>query len=161
MTLYEIDRAILECIDTDTGEITDFEALEGLQIEREKKLENIALYIKNLASEAVAIREEEKALAERRKAKTAKAERLERYLAEALEGATFETAKCKVSFRKSTAVDITDTAALLDYLESNHYENCIRYKEPEISLAEVTKLLKQDEIIPGAVLVERSNVNVK
>lgn len=35
MTLYEIDARIGECIDVETGEILDYEKLDGLQMERE------------------------------------------------------------------------------------------------------------------------------
>lgn len=38
MNLYEIDKAILACIDPETGELIDEEALAALQMEREKKL---------------------------------------------------------------------------------------------------------------------------
>ena len=34
MTLYDIDAAILECVDEETGEIVDVEKLENLLIER-------------------------------------------------------------------------------------------------------------------------------
>ena len=36
--LYEIDQAILDCCDLETGEILDGEALTALQMEREAKL---------------------------------------------------------------------------------------------------------------------------
>lgn len=166
MTLYEIDRAIaealVECVDMETGEvIIDLEAIEALQMEREAKLENLALYIKNLVSEATAIREEEKALAERRKAKEAKAERIKNYLAQSLGGLTFETSRVKCSFRKSTAVNVTDSANLLWFLENKGHESCIKRKEPEIVKAELAKLLKSGEQIPGATLEERNNMTIK
>ena len=37
MTLYEIDDAILACVDPETGEIINPEALTALQMERGKK----------------------------------------------------------------------------------------------------------------------------
>lgn len=37
MTLYEIDSAIMDCVDEETGEIIDLEKLEALNIERDKK----------------------------------------------------------------------------------------------------------------------------
>jgi hypothetical protein len=55
MTLYEIDDAILACVDPETGEIINPEALTALQMEREKKLENVALWVKDLKAEAEAI----------------------------------------------------------------------------------------------------------
>lgn len=41
MTLYEIDAEIEACIDGETGEVLDYEKLDGLQIERDRKIENI------------------------------------------------------------------------------------------------------------------------
>ena len=43
MNLYEIDREILACIDYETGEILDSQRLEMLEMEKEKKIENIGL----------------------------------------------------------------------------------------------------------------------
>lgn len=37
MTLYEIDSAIMDCVDEETGEIIDLEKLEALNIERDKR----------------------------------------------------------------------------------------------------------------------------
>ena len=53
-TLYEIDESIKALIDEETGEIADFEAFEALNLERDAKLENIALYIKDLKADAEA-----------------------------------------------------------------------------------------------------------
>ena len=67
MTIYEIDQAIMECVDLETGEIIDTEQLDKLQMEREKKLENVACWIKDLKAEAEALKNEKQALAERQK----------------------------------------------------------------------------------------------
>ena len=80
MTLYEIDSAIMDCFDAETGELTNPEAFENLQVERSQKIENIACWIKDLTADAAAIREEEKALAERRKVMENKAANLKDYL---------------------------------------------------------------------------------
>lgn len=160
-TLYEINNAILECCDMETGEILDVERLEQLQLEKEQKIEGVALYIKNLDAEAAALKAEEAALADRRKAKENKAARLKEYLASALNGQKFETARVRLSFRTSTGVEISDELTLLTWLEKNHKDHCIRYKLPEISRSEVGKLLKAGEEMPGAALVERSNLQMK
>lgn len=76
MTIYEIDARMAGLIDPETGELLDYEAFASLQMEREAKIENMALWYKDLTAEAKAIREEEKALAERRKSAENKAERL-------------------------------------------------------------------------------------
>lgn len=160
-TLYEINNAILECCDTETGEILDFERLQQLQLEKGQKIEGVALYIKNLEAEAAALKIEEAALAERRKTKENKAKRLKEYLTDALNGQKFETARVRLSFRTSTGVEISDELALLTWLEKNNKDHCIKYKLPEISKSEVGKLLKAGEEMPGAALVERSNLQMK
>lgn len=161
MNLWQIDRAILDCVDLETGEVIDIEALAALSMERETKLENIALYIKNLDREAAAIREEEKALAERRKAKENKSARLKAYLAESLGGEKFETARCSISYRKSSALEVEDTTAVAEWLDNNGYVDLVVYAAPTIDKREVTKLVKGGTVIPGVELVERQSMQVK
>ena len=48
MKLYEIDEQILNCIDAETGEIIDADMLNALQMERDAKIEGVALWIKDL-----------------------------------------------------------------------------------------------------------------
>ena len=67
MKLYEIDNAILDCIDLETGEVIDTERLDALNMERDAKIENVVLWIKDLMAEANAIKVEKLALAERQK----------------------------------------------------------------------------------------------
>ena len=57
-TLYEIDKAILECVDAETGEIIDDKALEELELARDNKIENIACWIKNLKADAESYKKE-------------------------------------------------------------------------------------------------------
>ena len=161
MKLYEIDAAILACIDTETGEICDLERLEELQIERDKKLENVALYIKQLNAEAEALAAEEKALKERKQAKQAKAARYAEWLGQALEGKAFETARVRLSFLKSERVELEDELAVLEYCEKHDLDQCVKYKFPDISKAEIGKLLKAGATIPGAVLTENQNLQIK
>lgn len=165
MTLYEIDKAIEEAVnssvDPETGEITGLEAIEALEMEREAKIENIALYHKNLIAFAADIKEEEKNLSERRKAIENKAERLKSYLDNSLNGEAFETAKCKLTYRKSTAVNISDEEACMWYLLSMDMEPCIKRRPPEINKAELTKVLKEGKEIPGAALEQRNNLSIK
>ena len=56
MTLWEINdnirKAIEQGFDEETGEIFDASDLEALQIQRDEKIESIALYIKDLTAEA-------------------------------------------------------------------------------------------------------------
>lgn len=160
MTLWEIDQAILACVDGETGEIVDFDKLDQLTMARDQKLENIALYIKSLEADAAAIKAEEKALADRRKVKENKAERLREYLGGALGGQPFETARVALSFRTSTPLRVTDERALVEWLEQNHDE-CLSYKAPTVIKDGVKHLIKMGEAVPGAMLETKQNLQLK
>ena len=103
-SLYEIDQAIMECIDWESGEILDSARLDALQMERQDKVESVALWIKNLSADALAYKAEKDAFAEREKKALKKVEDLKAWLAGALGGEKFSTWRCAVSFRKSEAV---------------------------------------------------------
>ena len=159
MTLYEIDAAILALAD-ENGEITDFEALDALTMERDAKLENVACWIKDLTAEAAAIREEEKNLAARRQSAEKKAERLKAYLDYALRGQKFSTARCAVSYRASTATVWDDEERVLNWLKRNSHKECYTTKVT-LQRNEIGKLLKQGVDVPGARLEEKNNISVK
>ena len=153
MRLYEIDEAILSCIDTDTGEILDADKLNALQIEREKKLENVALWIKNLTSDAEALKAEKQAFADRQKAAENKAESLKKWLTEALSGEKFKTTRVAVSFRKTKSVQVEDIWQLDD--------SYVKYAEPTADKAAIKKAIEAGEEVAGATLVENVSISVK
>ena len=153
MTIYEIDEAILSCIDTETGEVIDTEQLDKLTMEREAKLENVACWIKELKAEAEALKAEKQALAERQKVAENKMESLKKYLAFALNGNAFKTTRASVTFRKSQAVEIADIYKL--------DENYLRYKEPEADKTAIKEALKAGKEVVGATLVENTSVIIK
>lgn len=163
MTIYEIDSRIAALVDPDTGELMDYEAFAELQMERDAKIENMALWYKDLTAEAKAIREEEKALTERRKSAENKAERLKAYLDEALAGQSYKSPRVSVSYRKSTALDIADedVATVIEELETCGLDSCLMYQAPKISKTELTKALKAGAVVSGAELVERVNIQIK
>ena len=112
MNLYEIDREILACIDYETGEILDAQRLEMLEMEKEKKIENIGLWIKNLEAEAEALKKEKDSFAAREKSAKNKIESLKKYLENALQGQKFQTTKCAISFRASETLEMSEKAEI-------------------------------------------------
>lgn len=160
MNIYEIDQAILECLDAETGEIIDIERLMDLQMAREQKLENVACWIKNLNAEIKSMKEEEARLADRRKVKERKVERLKQYLSDALCGEKFETARCAVAFRKTSRVEVSDMQAVVAYLETNDFQDLVTYSEPTVSKTELAKLLKEGPL-PGCTLESGLSLSVK
>lgn len=162
MKLFEIDEKIASCItlpsgtivDTETGEVIDVEALNALEMEREKKIENIACWYKNLLSDAEALKAQKNIFAERERVAKNKAESLKKFLSEYLQGNKFETEKVALSFRKSEAVEFTGKISEVP-------EEYLKYKEPEIDKAAIKKALKAGEQITGCELVTKSNLQIK
>ena len=161
MNLYEIDSALMALVDEETGEITDWDAFEALQMEREKKIENVACWYKNLAAEAAAIKAEEDNLKKRREVLTNRADRLKEYLKNALCGEKFQTARCAISWRKTTSVHVSDPSAAIEWAEMHGHKECVTYKAPDINKTELAKILKGDTAVPGAELVAGLSIGVK
>lgn len=152
-TLYEIDEEILNCVDMETGEIIDAEKLEQLQLTRDDKVEGIALWIKNLLSDADAIKSEEEKLAQRRKANENKAKNLKEYLSKFLNGQKFKTPKVSISYRKSESVEVTDISKLDD--------DYLKFAEPTVDKTKVKKALKAGTVLQGVSLVENQNIQIR
>ena len=154
MNIFQIDSEIMNCVDPETGEIINFEKLEELQLERDQKVENIALWIKNLRYEAECLKAEKFAFAQREGAVKRKIEDLENYLGNVLSGQKFETPKVKVSFRKSTSVGIENESLLpAEYIEIK--------VERSPNKAAIRAALKVNRTVPGAKLVEKTNIQIK
>ena len=153
MTLYEIDAAILDCIDAETGEVVDADKLNDLQMEREEKVEAVALWIKDLTAEAAALKAEKQAFSERQAAAEKKAESLRKWLSDALAGQKFKTTRVAVSFRKTESVDVPDVWALDD--------SFLKYAEPTADKAKIKAAIKAGETVTGAELVDGISVTIK
>ena len=108
MKLWEIDEAIRKCIDFETGEILDPEYLDHLEMVRAQKIENVALYVKELTYFEAELGEEIKRLQARKKAAENSIKGLKGWLVTSCNGNKFETTKVRVSFRRSTETVIED-----------------------------------------------------
>lgn len=167
--LFEIDNGIIEllengfnlaCIDEETGEIDTAKAaeyLEALQLERGVKIENIAVYIKQLTSDALAIKAEENRLEERRKAKERKAERLSEYLKSsmlAVGDKKFETARVALTFRTSRQVVVTD----IDSLDGAYIRERV---EKSADKTAIKNAIESGVAVNGAYIEEKQNLSIK
>lgn len=159
MTIYEIDQSIMELVDPETGELLDFEAFAELRMEREKKIEAMALWVKDLTATAAAIAEEIKVLQDRKRHAEAKAQRLKEYLDRALDGQKFTTPRCSVSYRSSSKVQV-DPYFVAWALE-NERDDLLRVKPAEPDLRAVKAALDAGEEIPGAEIVKTRSLGVK
>ena len=160
--LYEIDQEILECVDMESGEILDSDRLTALQMERERKLEGVALWVKDLSYEAQMIKEEADKLNARKKALENKMEGLKAWLLMALNGEKLNTPRCKVYQTHSQRVAVADEEKLIRYLQTiENPERFLRFREPELRKDEIKKALKDRIEIPGATLEETESVVIK
>lgn len=163
MNLYQIENEIdslveqgyQEFIDEETGVFDEqgFQiALAQLNLEKDRKIENIGLAIKNLSADIEQLKAEEQALYTRRKSKEKKAERLKNFLCWILDGERFETAKIDLRFRTAEKVNIVKEEYLTD-----------EYKKITVTpnrLA-IKQAIKAGKEVAGAELVTTQSLQIK
>ena len=160
--LYEINQDILDCCDLETGEILDVEKLDALQIEREAKLEGVALWVKDLKAEADAVKAEADKLNARKKTLDNKIEGLKTWLLMALDGEKLSTPRCKVYQTHSQRVVIDDEKALIDmFMATSFGEKFLLMKDPEIDKTALKDSMKQGYEYEFAHLEETESLVIK
>lgn len=160
-TLYEIDAEILSCIDMETGEILDPEKLEALQIARDEKIEAVALWYKNLCSDAEQYKAEKEVFAEREAAAKKKAESLKSWLAYALNGEKMSTSKVAISFRKSEAVEIEDESKFVEWAQRARHKDLLTFKTPTVNKTAIKALINSGKKLKGVSIITRQNIQIK
>lgn len=154
MNLYQIDQAILDCIDADTGEVIDFDKISQLMLDKEKKIDDLACFYKQLAAEATAIDFEIKALQGRKKVKESKVADLKNYLSDVLSGQKFETARNRITWLPSDEVNILDADLIPDAYKKEEIQM-------KISKTDIKTAIKAGLTVDGAELIYKSNIQIK
>ena len=154
MTLYEIDEEILNLVDQETGEIVDIEKLELLEMERDRKISNVACWIKDLKAESDAIKAEKMNLAKRQTACENKIEQLKEYLTKALNGVKYKDARCAISYRKSESLEVDDFAIF------KLPEEYIKV-ERSVKKTELKDAIKMGYEFEGCRLVEKNSIQIR
>lgn len=152
MTLYEIDSAIIGCMDEETGEIIEG-AMEELELDNIQKAENIALSIKNDAAMAKALKEEIDKLTQRLRTCNNGIDSKKKYLPYLLGDKKLKTARVSVSYRNSESVTIDDLGSLA--------EEYIRIPEPQADKTAIKKAIKAGKEVAGAHLETSKSVIVR
>lgn len=158
MNLYEIENEILSCVDMETGEVIDVEKLDALTMERDRKIENLALWVKNLEADAKAYKEEKESFAQKQKGAEKKAKSLKEYLSNFLAGAAYKSTKVNISFRASKAVDVFNMDALMRYDDCDSY---LKYADPTPDKTAIKNAIASGIEIPGCQIVENQNIQIK
>lgn len=159
MTLYELTEQLANFdfeIDEETGEITNMDELEQIQMDRDEKLKNCVLWYKNCKAEADALKAEKMNLQKRQQIAEKKAERMKSYLDFCLKGEQFtpkDDVRVRVSYRKSDQVLCDDITKVSD--------EYLRYKEPELDKTKVKKDIKAGIDVDGCKLITKKNIQIK
>ena len=161
MTFREIDEKLTALIDSETGEILDIDAFESLQMERDKKAENMALWVLDLQDEVNAISDEINRLRDKKTAAENKITSLKRYLPVITHGEKLKTPLISVSYRNYDSVEVLDKKEVIDWAEKNHRDDILKYAEPEVSKTAVKRLIAEGQKIPGAMIVSSLSTIIK
>ena len=162
-SLYGINRAYENAlnnftVDEETGEIFfNDDEIKKLEDDYKTKVDNIVCYIKDLQALNDAIKAEKTALDERLKANDKMIDTLKKYVANSLEMrdiSKLETARNKLSFRKSTSVVIADETSV----PSQYIKTVVTEKIDKKAIGDA---LKKGEIINGCYLKESNNLQIK
>ena len=152
-SLYAIDAAILACVDLETGEIIDEAQLHALQMEREQKIENVALWYKNLLSDAAQYAAEEQAFKQKRLKAQAQAERAKAFLLDALQGSPYKSTRVNITHRSCPRVVVDDVLNLPPQF--------VRFAEPEPKKTEIMAAIKNGKEVNGAHIESGVSIIIK
>ena len=171
MKLYEINEEILRLtdrlvVDDETGEVDgDVDEvcaqIGSLQMERRSILEFLAKLVLNHRAEISAVKAEEARLRDRRSRLEKKADSLLQVLDRECQGEKTDLGVATLSYRRTAHVDVTDAQKAVTWLKRHKLTDCFRIPAPEVSKAEVKKLLAAGTRIPGCELVEDRSYSLR
>ena len=153
MNIFNEEDLMSMCIDVDTGEFNEA-MFEGLRIERDRKIENIALWVIEDEAMAKSIKEQENKLKERREILEQRVEKRKEFLRYIAEGKKLKTDRVTVSYRTFKAVKITNEEIIP-----------MKYKTVKtavsVSKDDMKKDLQAGKTVEGAELESRISTIVK
>ena len=153
MNIFNEEDLMSMCIDVDTGEFNEA-MFEGLRLERDRKIENIALWVLEDEAMAKSIKEQESKLKERREILEQRIEKRKEFLRYIAEGKKLKTDRVTVTYRTSKAVKITNEEIIP-----------IKYKTVKtavsVSKDDIKKDLQAGKKVEGAELETRVSTLVK
>lgn len=149
------------CIDDETGEIKDYDVLEKLKAELEvqivEKSSDVVKYHKNREGLINQVSDEIKRLQTFKKVLTKRQENFENYILYCMTKLgkdKIETPNGTIKITKSQGVVIVDK----DKIPAQYITVKQEFKE---DLVAIKKAIKSGEVIDGAILEDRRNINIK
>lgn len=164
LTLYQIADQYIDSMkalqDMDIDEQTLADTLEGLSGDMEVKSTNVAMFMRNLENTAAAIKEAEKAMAERRKVIENRIDRIKIYLKDNMERTGITKIECPyfvISVKKNPpALKITEEEKI-----PNEYFTIPEPPPPVLDKAKLKDALKGGATIEGAELTAGTSLQIK
>lgn len=161
MRLYEIPARLREAfegldVDPETGEILNAEALDEIEGEASEKVENTALYLRELKAESEALKVEAKRLLDRKASLDKRADYLRALLIPALDGlgGKVKTPRVTVYVSRRQAVEIGEGVTLPDEFKT------IKVTETPNKTA-IKAALLEGLTIEGVSLIETESVSMR
>ena len=149
--LYEIDNDILSCVDEETGEV-DEKRLNELTAERERKIEGVALWVKELTYDVEMYKAESNRIKTLRDRVEKTIESLKRWLVFATDGEKYHSEKVDVTFRKSKQLVISEDA----FIPPTYTKI-----QKSVDKARLKKDILNGMTLAGVEIVENVNTQVK
>lgn len=154
----------LDDMDGEDMEQAWFDTLESIEAEFDDKAENVIAFIKELNAQAAALKEQEKAFAERRRAKEHHAERLKKYLL----GCMNTVGRKKID-RPMGCATVRNNAESPRFADEEKFvmwaianaDDLLTYPQPKISKTAVKDYIRAGGKIPGVTLERSQSVVIK
>ena len=173
LSSWGLSKAIYDIIengfsfDEETGEVLfTGDDLEKLEETLDNKLNGVCGFIKFTEGQVDALKKRKSEIEDNIKFYSNREERLKEFLKRFMEINNIskkELADYRLGTRKSSSIEITDEALVMDFLDKNP-----QYKETCLKVETTTKIVKPglkdvlaEKQIPGAQVVERNNVTIK
>lgn len=164
----QIENILEKEVNEDTGEISETAIMELQNLESNKIIlvDSLVSFYKNLNYFAGIINEEKTKLAEKEKSVSNKAEKVKRIIQTFLQGETLETARNKVSYRKSESVEVNLEDLLIlnepDELVKNYPDMITRSYQYKVDKVKAKEYIKNNIPIPEQIqLVGKTNIVIK
>ena len=156
MTIYEIDKAIMDCIDPETGEVDEQQLVE-LQMERDRKIDSVAAWVLDLTGDAEKIKAEIDRLEKLKRSVENKTDSLKKYLVFALAEQNYKGDVYRVNFRRTKSVkDMSEEEAKKLPVEFQIVKTTVKPDKKKLKAA-----IDEGWQISGVEIEERVSVTVK
>lgn len=161
------DGNIIENVDAYRNEMLTawFDTLTGIEAEFDEKVENIAVYIKQLTAEAKTLKAEKAAIAKRQSQKEKSVESLKIYLLnsmQALGRKRIDMPKAVITVKNNApSLVIDDEISFIDWAQKNNFDYLLKYSMPDVKKNDVKALCKSGKEFPYVHMESKQSLNIK